>query len=258
MAKKRDSFNRRTKLANGADKKSTNPRLDKNQRKKKSLFWRLFPKKSDPEEDETNVSSEESGDNSQTPESNQHSGGTNQDSTSSSQPSPSSSSFNSGGMEGIIGEVRMFAATWAPRGWALCDGQLLSIAQHTALFSIIGTIYGGDGRTTFALPDLRGRVPVHPGHGPGLSEYRSGDKGGSEQTTLTSSQMPNHGHNHDLKKTSNPEEFGSDMALNEVKTNQSEDINLANTGGGQAIDLRQPYLGISFIICLQGIYPSRS
>lgn len=98
------------------------------------------------------------------------------------------------GPEPYIGEISMFGGNFAPRGWAFCDGQLLPIAQNTALFSLLGTIYGGDGRTTFALPDLRGRVPVHSGNGPGLSDYRVGQRGGSERIILTINQIPSHNH----------------------------------------------------------------
>jgi len=99
-----------------------------------------------------------------------------------------------GGLDPFLGEIIMFAGNFAPRGWALCDGQLLSISQNSALFSILGTTYGGDGRTTFALPDLRGRAPIHVGTGPGLSARRLGAKGGAESVTQTISQMPRHAH----------------------------------------------------------------
>ncbi|MFY1113097.1 MAG: tail fiber protein, partial [Methanosarcinaceae archaeon] len=102
--------------------------------------------------------------------------------------------FPSRSSEPFIGEIRMFAGNFAPRGWAFCDGQLLPISQNTALFSILGTTYGGDGRTTFGLPDLRGRVPVHAGSGPGLSTVRLGDTGGAETVTLSQAQMPSHNH----------------------------------------------------------------
>jgi len=98
------------------------------------------------------------------------------------------------GAEPFIGEISMFGGNFAPRNWAFCDGQLLAISQNTALFSLLGTIYGGDGRTTFALPDLRGRVPIHSGNGPGLSNYRVGQKGGTETVTLNVTQIPSHNH----------------------------------------------------------------
>ena len=97
--------------------------------------------------------------------------------------------------EPFVGEIRMFAGNFAPRGFAFCDGQLLAISQNDALFALLGTTYGGDGRTTFALPDLRGRVPVHAGSGPGLTRRTLGQRAGSEQETLTLSQIPAHNHN---------------------------------------------------------------
>jgi microcystin-dependent protein len=96
--------------------------------------------------------------------------------------------------EPYVGEIRMFAGNFAPRGWAFCDGQLLAVAQNDALFSLLGTIYGGDGRTTFGLPDLRGRVPIHAGSGPGLSPRRLGEKGGQEDVTLSLNELPQHDH----------------------------------------------------------------
>ena len=96
--------------------------------------------------------------------------------------------------EPFIAEIRIFAGNFAPRGWAFCNGQLLPVAQNTALFSLVGTTYGGDGRSTFALPDLQGRAPLHPGQGPGLTNRRLGEKGGAATETLTESQLPGHGH----------------------------------------------------------------
>ncbi|PSN11862.1 phage tail protein, partial [filamentous cyanobacterium CCT1] len=92
----------------------------------------------------------------------------------------------------FVGEIRMFAGNFAPRGWAFCNGQLIAISQNTALFSLLGTLYGGDGRTTFALPDLRGRTPIHAGQGAGLSDYPLGSRGGVEQVALTTEQLPAH------------------------------------------------------------------
>ena len=169
--------------------------------------------------------------------------------------------------EPLLGEIKLFAGNFAPRGWAFCDGQLLPIAQNAALFSILGTTYGGDGRTTFALPDLRGRVPLHPGSGIGLESYALGEKGGEEHVTLDVDQMP--GHNHDLTASTdkatdkNPE--GNLLGKPKKKiyspsgTNVTMDTNaISEVGGDQPHENRQPYLGIHFIIALQGIFPSRN
>ncbi|MEZ4447950.1 MAG: tail fiber protein [Nannocystaceae bacterium] len=166
-------------------------------------------------------------------------------------------------MEGFIGEIRLFAGNFAPRAWMLCEGQLLSIAQNTALFSILGTTYGGDGRTTFALPDLRGRAPVQAGHGPGLSDYRLGQKSGAEQVTLTVSQMPSHNHS----VTSSSEDANAKLPSSGYLTaggaytttaNQTAlPSYIGNTGGNQPVSLVQPVLALNYIICIQGIFPSR-
>ena len=169
-------------------------------------------------------------------------------------------------MEPFIGQIMMFGGNFAPRGWAFCDGQLLPISQNTALFSLLGTTYGGDGRTTFALPDLRGRTPIHSGHGPGLSDYRQGSKGGQETVTLTVNQMPSH--NHVVK--ANLDEGTSDEVENNYLSNSSTPLysssadgnlntsSVVHTGGGQAHSNMQPYLAIQYVIALQGIFPSRS
>lgn len=177
----------------------------------------------------------------------------------------------------FIGEVIMFAGNFAPRGWALCDGQLIPISQNSALFSILGTTYGGDGRTTFALPDLRGRSPMHAGSGPGLSQLRLGQRGGAETVTLSANNLPAHAHQ------LSPQDFNlnvADSAASESEPTPNFSLGAAsiysdktanttvkggqitgttsNTGGGQAINTQSPYLGINFIIALVGIYPSRS
>ena len=108
--------------------------------------------------------------------------------------------------EPFVGEIRMFAGNFAPRSWALCDGQLLQVSQNDALFSLQGTIYGGDGRTTFGLPDLRGRIPIHQGTGPGLNQRRLGSKGGEERVTLTASQLGSH--RHSWSASDDPAEVG--------------------------------------------------
>ncbi len=181
------------------------------------------------------------------------------------------------GPDPFIGEVSMFAGTFAPRGWALCNGQLLSISQYTALFSLLGTTYGGDGRTTFALPDLRGRVPVHAGQGPGLSNYRLGQRGGVEAVTLNANQMPSHNHAYSPTATSSTattadpqnarlattpqnaagvQTYSTDTDVNAHVTMTSDST--ANTGGSQAHTNIQPFTTINYIIALQGIFPSRN
>lgn len=162
----------------------------------------------------------------------------------------------------------MFAGNFAPRGWAFCDGQLMAVSQNDALFSLLGTIYGGDGRTTFGLPDVRGRLPIHAGQGPGLSNRRLGSKAGAEKVTLTVNQLPSHRHdwlvsdvdasnrdpggnayantlNADVyqESPSDPENFSSDM--------------VTKTGGSRSHTNLMPFLCINFIIALFGIYPSR-
>jgi microcystin-dependent protein len=173
--------------------------------------------------------------------------------------------------EPFIAEIRIFAGNFAPRSWAFCNGQLVPIAQNTALFSLIGTTYGGDGRTTTALPNLEGRAPMHPGRGPGLTARRLGQKGGSEQVTLTEAQLPNH--NHTAMASTNPADANvpSDTATlgrsgfdrlyqTDTDSNQVELAFEAMTeaGGGLSHNNMQPYLTLNFIIALQGLYPSRS
>jgi len=169
--------------------------------------------------------------------------------------------------EPFVGEIRMFAGNFAPRGWAFCDGQLLAVSQNDALFSLLGTIYGGDGRTTFGLPDTRGRIPIHAGHGPGLSERRLGSKGGAEKVTLTVNQLPSH--THPLQGSSEPATTPNpqDEVLGETITDRvyradSADVNMANssitnTGGSRSHTNLMPFLCVHFIIALVGIYPSR-
>jgi microcystin-dependent protein len=173
--------------------------------------------------------------------------------------------------EPFIAEVRIFAGNFAPRGWAFCNGQLLPISQNTALFSLIGTTYGGDGRTTTALPNLQGRAPMHAGRGPGLTSRRLGQRGGTETVTLSQQQLPNH--NHALRGTQIPASTNSPSATTSLarsigglayQTDTSSNLanlapqSLPNTGGSQPHNNMQPYLTINFIIALVGLYPSRS
>ena len=174
--------------------------------------------------------------------------------------------------EPFIAEIRIFAGNFAPRSWAFCDGQLLPVSQNTALFSLIGTTYGGDGRTTTALPNLQGRLPMHPGRGPGLTSRRLGQRGGVEMVSLTEAQMPNH--NHTLRanttarggasRTPTNNSFGRVSGgfayVNASDTNLVDLSNktLPNTGGSQPHNNMQPFLAMNYIIALQGLYPSRS
>lgn len=178
-------------------------------------------------------------------------------------------------MEPFIGMIVMFAGNFAPRSWALCDGQLLPINNYQALFSILGTTYGGDGRTTFALPDLRGRFPLHAGRGAGLSERRLGSKGGEERHTLTAQEMPSHTHvaatTIDLATNSpaTSTEASGNILANAENTNiyanalpdtslGNANVTVNNTGGGQPFNNMQPFQCVNYIIALQGTFPSRS
>jgi microcystin-dependent protein len=167
-------------------------------------------------------------------------------------------------MDPILGQIIIFAGNFAPRGWALCDGQLLPISQNTALFSLLGTTYGGDGRTTFALPDLRGRVPIHAGQGPGLSNYALGARGGSESTTLTTNNLP--AHSHPLLATSTGQAddspAGNVLAQADIyaagPTNVTLGTSVGPVGENQPLPNLQPYTCINAIIALEGVYPSRN
>lgn len=187
-------------------------------------------------------------------------------------------------MEGMIGEIRMFGGNFAPRNWAFCQGQILAISTNTALFSILGTTYGGDGRTTFALPNLAGRVPVSAGHGPGLSDWQLGQIKGSNTNTLTNSNLANHTHfaqgslqlNNSASNTNTPVNnvqgpvvgrnmtTGAPVQVNAYSPNtgaqmaaDSAHVTLNNNGGNQPVNNIQPELGMNYIICMFGIFPSR-
>lgn len=182
-------------------------------------------------------------------------------------------------MEGYIGEIRLFAGNFNPRSWAFCQGQLMSIAQNTALFSILGTTFGGDGQTTFGLPDFRGRVAVGTGQGPGLSPYQLGEVGGTESTTLLVTNLPSHAHsfsatasmachtgagNADSPATNIPagsasdENYSAASAADSTMAPISFSGSTGPAGASQPFNNIQPFLGINFIICLEGIYPSRN
>jgi microcystin-dependent protein len=172
-------------------------------------------------------------------------------------------------MEAFLATILLFAGNFAPRGWAFCNGQLISISQNTALFSLLGTTYGGDGVQTFALPNLQGRVPIHWGQGAGLSSYTIGQTGGTENTTLALSNLPQH--NHALNATTQAGStsvptgayLGNTGALDReynttgtIVTMNAGAIGMA--GQSQPFNNLQPYLAVSYIIALEGIYPSRN
>jgi microcystin-dependent protein len=166
----------------------------------------------------------------------------------------------------FIAEIILFGGNFAPRGWAFCSGQLLNIASNTALFSILGTTYGGDGRTTFALPDLRGRVPLHPGTGPGLTNRRQGEKSGVERHTLSDAEMPSHTHTAKAQQgngsTENPTGLlpaRNPAGIPEYGATADADMSadaIAAAGGSQSHNNMQPYLGVNYIIALVGVFPS--
>ncbi|WP_191861093.1 phage tail protein [Hanstruepera ponticola] len=169
--------------------------------------------------------------------------------------------------EPFIGEIRMFAGNFAPRGWAFCDGQLLPISQNQALFSILGTTYGGDGRTTFGLPELRGRFAMHAGNGPGLTPRPQGQRSGSENHTLTSNNLPPHSHvvaipSAQVGDTDIPNgNILSGNSINGFKANSDGTLatfNTGSSGNNAAVNHVPPFTTVRYIICLQGVFPSRN
>ena len=171
-------------------------------------------------------------------------------------------------MDPFVAEIRMFPFNFAPKGWAWCDGQLLPLSQNTALFSLLGTTYGGDGKSNFALPDLQGRSPMHPGQGPGLSLHDLGETGGSETVTLLESEIPAHSHSmqatvsladsnlatgNNLARSSNGKAYNT-QASGFVSMNPQS---LAPAGGDQPHNNMMPYLTVYFNIALQGVFPPR-
>jgi len=175
----------------------------------------------------------------------------------------------------FIGEIRMAGFNFAPSGWALCQGQLLPISQNPALFTLIGTTYGGDGQNTFQLPDLQGRIPINQGQAPGLSPYLMGQRAGSEAVTLVSAQMPSHIHsllaNADAASSANP--TSGYLARASVPSLPSANVmvyapvatlapmngqTIGPTGGNQPHDNVMPFQCVNFIICLEGIFPTQN
>ncbi len=165
----------------------------------------------------------------------------------------------------------MFGCNFAPRTWGDCDGQLLPISQNSALFSLLGTMYGGDGRTTFGLPELRGRMAMHVGHGPGLPNYpNQGQKGGVYNVTLTQSELPSHNHAVQIKAADQAPDAAaptnaylghSESYVGGSPTLVNMGANMAtvsNTGGSQAFSVQNPFQVVRFCIALQGVFPSRS
>ncbi|WP_312130755.1 phage tail protein [Diaphorobacter nitroreducens] len=175
-------------------------------------------------------------------------------------------------MESFIGDIRLFAGNFAPQGWMFCNGALLSISENDALFALIGTTYGGDGQTTFAVPDLRGRVPVGQGTGPGLSNRIMGQRFGSETVTLLAPQLPQHSHalNATTATASSPQpggrlfaQTGSDNLYGPAPATDPQPQTFAAnavtvSGGSQPHDNVMPSMGLNYIIALQGVFPSRN
>lgn len=178
------------------------------------------------------------------------------------------------GMEPFVGEITWVGFSFCPRGYAEANGQLLPISSNTTLFSLLGTTYGGDGRTNFALPDLRARSAVHAGTGPGLNTIKQGTKGGAEQTTLTTNNLPSHTHTATMHGTTGNANSGTvtgalagDTGREQIYSNAADAtisnmsdraISVNATGGGQGFNIRSPYLALRACIALQGIYPSRN
>src|ERR1043166_3402334 len=165
----------------------------------------------------------------------------------------------------FVAEIRIFPFNFAPKGWAFCDGQLLPISQNTALFSLLGTTYGGDGKSTFALPNMQGNAPMHPGQGPGLSLHDPGETGGSQFVTLLQSEMPTHSHS--VNANVNPANLAAPSPLRSFARSapgtayKTTNQNLTNfapeaigpAGGDQPHNNMQPYLTLNFCIALQGV-----
>jgi len=171
-------------------------------------------------------------------------------------------------MEAFIGSIILFAGNFPPRGWAFCQGQILGIAQNSALFAILGTNYGGNGTQTFGLPDLRSRVPVGQGQGPGLSNVSLGEVSGTETVTLLAAQMPTHNHAligggsatqvSPVGNFSGEDPNGSTQIYASTPAGPMNAAAITLAGGSQPFSIMQPFLGLNYIICLEGIFPSRN
>ncbi len=171
-------------------------------------------------------------------------------------------------MDPFLGEIRMFAGTFAPVHWQLCHGQLLRVDEYDALFSLLQTRFGGDGATTFGLPDMRGRAPVHNGQGPGLGSYALGRTGGEAMVSLTTNQMGSHGHLVHTTTRAADSKLGKDKVLANAGAthiygtqgpphHEFHSKAVSDSGGGEAHGNMAPFLALNFIICVDGIYPSR-
>jgi microcystin-dependent protein len=171
-------------------------------------------------------------------------------------------------MDPFVAEIRIFPFNFAPKGWAFCDGQILPLSQNTALFSLLGTTYGGDGKSNFALPNMQGNAPMHPGQGPGLSLHDLGETGGSDTVSLLESEIPSHSHaltasQADANDQSPMNElYAAGIGINAYATpgalvNLSDNA-VAPAGGDQPHNNMQPYLTLNFCIALQGVYPPRT
>jgi len=168
----------------------------------------------------------------------------------------------------FVAEIRIFPFNFAPKGWAFCDGQILPLSQNTALFSLLGTTYGGDGKSNFALPNMQGNAPMHPGQGPGLSLHDLGETGGSDTVSLLESEIPSHSHGFVASQADGIARLpGGKLAANMIGVNgyaapgaivQMDSRAIAPAGGDQPHNNMQPYLTLNFCIALQGVFPPRT